>query len=849
MAAKRQRLAKRRKALGFSQEALAGVLEVERSTVVRWECGETEPLPWIRPKLARALQISADQLDSLLETTPEPRLTSHGDVPWPGVSGAPPLQAPAGRAGEAPPVCQLPPAVADFTGRKPQIAELTGLLGGDGEDRVGVPVAVIAGLPGVGKTALALQVAHTLRPGFPDGQLWVPLDGATGHPRDPGDVLGELARALGVPGSAIPGSTPERAALYRSLLAGRRVLVLADDAASPGQVQPLLPGSGQCAVLVTSRWELAGPAGSRLVLLDSLTPAEAVDLLTRIVGKDRVTAEPGAAAELAAACGQLPLAVRIAGARLAARTSWPLSALARKITRARHRLDELQAGEMSVRASLTQSYHALDEQARRVFRILALLDTGDFTEWQVGALLGVEDASDVVNRLAASSLLTTAGIDPAGQARYRLHDLLRDYAVERLADETQDQHDAALARVTDGWLQLAALADAALPREPYFPPPAPAPSATVVTEAIARDITADPVAWFTTERLGLHAVIARCCADGWYQVAAQLASFKASFWHLQGRPDDAERAWQMIATAAQRAADPAATARAQLRLTAAICSQGRHAEAGPIVTQCIRTFSRLGDNVALANAYYWRAARKWNLGAFAIAQKFAERAIHLARAAGDGYGECHALRMLALSLGNLPGHGTDAVTSAEQALTLARALGEPLEYGEAVEYEVLHTVAHVYNLTGRHKDALQLSQQGMDAAQRLGVQTAIAEWLGIRADAYRGLGRYREAAESLTVALPIFRGHFMRRYQALCLLKMGHVYQAMGDRQTAARHLTESMTIFSQLQLAYYAERAREAINADHVGDLSPSSENSQTAIQSGARHGRDLPRPITADR
>src|SRR6204780_3132595 len=376
MAAKRLGLAQRRKALGFSQEALASQLDVERSTVVRWEGGETEPLPWIRPKLSRTLQVSAGELAELLSVAAVPQLgpgpgngagpglTASPGAPWPDVPAASPVTAP---AREALPVSQLPPAVADFTGRVPQAAELAELLSHD-RDRVAVPVAVITGLPGAGKTALALQVAHTLRPQFPDGQLWVPLDSATGHPRDPGEVLGELARALGAPGSAIPNSTAERASLYRSLLAGRRVLVLADDAATAAQVQPLLPGTGQCAVLVTSRSELAGPPGSRLVALDPLTPGESLQLLTKIVGQQRVTADPAAATELAAACGQLPLAVRIAGSRLAARASWPLSAFARKVTHARRRLDELQAGEMSVRASLTQSYHPLDEPARRAFR-------------------------------------------------------------------------------------------------------------------------------------------------------------------------------------------------------------------------------------------------------------------------------------------------------------------------------------------------------------------------------------------------------------------------------------------------------------------------------------------------
>ena len=809
MAAKRQRLAQRRKAVGFSQEALASVLEVERSTVVRWECGETAPMPWIRPKLARALDISADQLDGLLGTGPGPELVAApGGVLWQDVPALSPLAAAGG--GEHAPVCQLPPTVTDFTGRKPQIVDLTEILSSDRDGRVGVPVAVIAGLPGAGKTALALQVAHKLRPAFPDGQLWVPLDGATAHPRDPSDVLGELCRALGVPGSAIPNSTAERASLYRSVLAGRRVLVLADDAATATQVQPLLPGTGQCAVLVTSRSELAGTPGSRLIPLDPLTQTEAMDLLARILGQQRVAAEPGAAAELAAACGQLPLAVRIAGVRLAARTTWPLSTFADKITHARRRLDELQAGEMSVRASLAHSYHALDEPARRAFRRLALLDAAEITEWQVAALLDTPDAAEVVNQLAGSSLITATGIDPACQPRYRLHDLLRDYAAERLADEPNTEYDAALARVTDGWLQLAALADARLPREPYFSAPA-SPRTAVVAGSVAKSITADPLVWFTTERLSLLAAIAHCCAIGRHQAAAQLASSMASFQHLQGRPDDAERAWQLITTASQQAGDLAAAGRARLSLAAAICGQGRHAEASPIVDQCVTAFEELGDSRALATSLYWRSVCEWNLGSFADARMSAQHAIRHAQAIGDRRGEFLALRLLAIAQANLPDHRKDAVTSAEQALTIARTMARDI--GEPVlEHEALHTLAHVYNLAGRHQDALRFCQEGLSMARNLGLQTANAEWLGLRGDAYHGLGRYREAAEALGTAAPIFRDHFVRRHHGLCLLKLGYACQAMGDHQAAIAHLSESLDIFGQLRLDHYAERARQAL-------------------------------------
>ncbi len=843
MAVRRLRFAQRRKAVGLSQEALASLLHVERSTVVRWEAGGTEPMPWVRPKLARALLVSVDQLEELLADVssapaaagrlPQQRSApttaqqeqrfqnAAGDEPADHAPATPPQPA-AGDPDTTASVSQLPPAVADFTGRAQQIAELTRMLSRD-DEQVGVPIAVISGLPGAGKTALALQVAHRVRDVFPDGQLWVGLHGATEHPRDPGEVLGELVRALGVPGPAIPPSTAERAALYRSLLADRRMLVLADDAASAAQVEPLLPGTDQCAVLVTSRSEQAGPPGARLVQLDPMTPAEAVALLSRIVGDERVTAEPQAAADLAAACGQLPLAVRIAGARLAARASWQLATLAGKIGHARRRLDELQTGDLSVRASLTQSYQTLDQPARRAFRLLPLLGPGEITEWQVAALLNTADAGVVVDKLADGSLLAAAGVGAAGQPRYRCHDLLRDYAAELLAEEPPDDREDALARVTSGWLQLAARADAALPHEPYSPAPASLPWRPVVPDEVAKVITADAVAWFTAERLGLHLAVGRWCAAGSYREAAQLARSMASFHYLEGRFDDAERIWQMIAAAAQEAGDLAAGAEAHLRLAAIASELGQHAASRPAVLQCVAAFEQLDDRRSLAMALHWLALCEAQLEHYGDALEPAERAIRLARDISDPQSECLALRILAVAQANLPDHREEAVGSAERAVTLVQQLGLP-----TVELEVLHPAAQVYNMTGRYEDALHLCQDGLKVARDLGLQFVVAAWLGISGDAYQGLGRYREAAESLSAALPIFRDRFMHRHHALCLLKLGYANQAMGEYQTAISYLTESLGILDRLKLVTYAERVRQAIDAcrssQHAASQQPPS-------------------------
>lgn len=205
-------------------------------------------------------------------------------------------------------------------------------------------------------------------------------------------------------------------------------------------------------------------------------------------------------------------------------------------------------------------------------------------------------------------------------------------------------------------------------------------------------------------------------------------------------------------------------------------------------------------------ALYWRAVCDWNLGVYEDARQSADRAMHLARDADDRQTEILALRIRAIALANLPGQRAEALASAEQARGLVSGFGDA-----TFEHEVLHSVASVYNLTGRHEDALHLRQDGLALGRDLGVQ-ALADWLGLLGDAYHGLGRYSEAAESFRGALPFYRDHFMRRHHALCLLKMGYAYQAMGNYRIAISHLQESLGIFEQLRLAHYIERARNAL-------------------------------------
>jgi DNA-binding SARP family transcriptional activator len=699
-------------------------------------------------------------------------------------------------------VCQLPAALADFTGRAAECADLIGAIS-PASGQHGVPVAVLSGQPGVGKTTLALFAAHQVRARFPDGQLWIPLAGASARPRDPADVLGELLRALGMPGSAIPDALSERAVCYRSRLAGRRILVVADDAASAVQVRPLLPGTAGCALVVTSRAQLEGLDGAHLMPLDVLTAEDAAGLLARIVGADRVSAAVGEVEELVRACGGLPLAVRIVAAKLAARPSWPVSALVGRLTRSHRRLGELEAGDLSVRASIASSYESLPAGLRRAFRLLALLGPADFAGWVADAL--VDDGSqDVAGELASRSLLTALGVDGSGEPRYRLHDLLREYAAEQLALAPAGEGDAALGRVLAGWLQLASLADSLLPPEPYFPPPDQVDVAVVVPGDEATRLTADPIAWFTAERGNLLTAVEQACGSGRAELAYRLALRQCGFQYLQDRYDDAERIWRLIADVTD---DVAIGAYARLRVGASLVERGWAGAAIPLLDQCIETAQKLGELECLALASYWRGSAAWDVDDFDRALAEGEKGLRAALRLGGRFAEFMNLRLLAISLARL-GEGDRAVAAGESALAIAVELGVA-----SYELGALHNLAFPCVLVGRFDRAVGLYTRTVELSRSLGDVRREALAHAVLGDAYCGLGQYEQAIQSFQRALPILRRNHAHRHVALCLMKLGCAHESLRRYPEAIGLLEESIPEFRRLSLPRKAEEAQEALD------------------------------------
>ncbi|UJW29728.1 tetratricopeptide repeat protein [Saccharothrix sp. AJ9571] len=480
------------------------------------------------------------------------------------LNGDPDLTAPAAgaipiprRPEPAPAVSQLPHALGRLVGRSAEISQISELLETSGNRAV--PVVTVSGPPGVGKTALAVRTAHKLRSRFPDGQLYVDLRGYSAKPAlATATVLARLLRALGMPAEKIPVGEEEQIAAYRAVLAGKRVLVTLDNAASADQVRPLIPGEPGCAVLITSRRELrplVALDGAHLVRLDVLDPKASVALLGTLLGEQTIRDQPEAAARLADLCGHLPLALRIAGGNLVGRPRPDISAYNRSFAGGflAQALTVENDEDIAVDRAFDLSYAGLEPEARTMFRLLSLVPGADFTA-EVAATLAdftLADTARTLEQLAGASLLKRV---PGG--RYQMHDLLRDYAA-RCAEPGDDPDFRARAQARlYGWhLRTADRAVRTLYRElPLFtrPRPAAAPGAPTSRRR------ADALRWLDAERANLVAMVEHCAENGPAEVAWQLAETLAAYLSVTGHHVDLVATAAAGLRAARRAGDAAA---------------------------------------------------------------------------------------------------------------------------------------------------------------------------------------------------------------------------------------------------------------------------------------------------
>ncbi|MGV4985548.1 AfsR/SARP family transcriptional regulator [Streptomyces sp. NRAIS3] len=659
---------------------------------------------------------------------------------------------------------QLPASVPDFTGRAafvdelsevlssastaPESARPTGSAGSaQAPDSAGgrvMAVSALAGIGGVGKTTLAVHVAHRSRAAFPDGQLYVDLQGAGPRPAEPETVLGSFLRALGTADSAIPDSLDERAALYRSVLDGRRVLVLLDNAKDAAQIRPLLPGTGGCAALVTSRVRMVDLAGAHLVDLDVMSPEEALALFTRIVGDERVAAERESALDVVAACGFLPLAIRIAASRLAARRTWTVSVLAAKLADERRRLDELQAGDLAVKATFELGYGQLEPPQARAFRLLGLADGPDISLAAAAAVLDLplEDTEDLLESLVDTSLL-----ESAAPGRYRFHDLVRLYAracAER-DEQPPSERETAMSRLLDFYLATAAqvyamerpgdrLVDHLEPTE---------------YRGLSFEDRHGAQDWLYAEAVCLLACV-RQSADG--------STLRRAIDLLWASVDLAESG------ANSREYEAAAAAlRAVARTVGDVRAEGR-------------------ASVVLSNARLFS-------GVFDQAYREALEAFQLAEAAHDPLPSCWAANVLG-STAFYQNRHEDAEGYFSQAIEKFRSCGDLAGTAAA-----LCNLSRLHLATGRADTAVVLARQGTDIYQELGHTLRGANGRYAFGLALGKTGQHESAAEQLEGALRVFRDSRQRLWEGMTLCRLAEVDLDARRPSQAASNAEMALTV------------------------------------------------------
>ncbi|UNO38552.1 tetratricopeptide repeat protein [Streptomyces sp. MST-110588] len=688
---------------------------------------------------------------------------------------------------------RLPADTADFTGREEVVARL---CEASANGQV-VAISAISGMGGVGKTALAVHVAHRVRDRFPDGQLFVDLRGSETSPAEPARVLGDFLRALGVDPGHVPALTAESAALYRSLLADRKVLVVLDNARDLAQVRDLLPGGPGCAVLLTSRARLVGLSGATLVDLRALSPDEAMALFTRIVGVERVRAEREAALALLADCGHLPLAIRIVGARLAAQPRQRIGRTATALADERRRLAELSGGSDAVETTFRLGISQLDAEQGRAFRLLALPDVPEVTLSAAAALLGrsEQDAEALCETLVDLSLL-----ESVAAGRYRYHDLLRLFARQSAAEELPaEERDAALARLLEASLAVARDAYRTATAGDAFPTDSGSRSGTrspASLRPVGRFATQkQATAWLLDEQPTLLALVEQ--ASGIWRIPAGLCADLLLATDPLGRnstqPYGLERAARAVCAAAERAGDAGAEAIARYMLGGAFAIRFDLAAALPDLRRAADICRRTGRPALLAHVLNALGGCALGLRDFPAALAHFSEALALTESAGSP--SCRAFTLGFLGIAQLAtGQPQAALESGQNALAITRETGD--SSGEA---NALRNLGQICLWTGRTEEALDCLHRSLDLWRGAGSLFRESLLLGALAEAHNMAGRPEEALGYAQEARDIAARHGDGYFLGRALAQLGHAWAALGRPEQAAPAYRRAHELFTGL--------------------------------------------------
>ncbi|MFI6036039.1 BTAD domain-containing putative transcriptional regulator [Streptomyces sp. NPDC051315] len=690
---------------------------------------------------------------------------------------------------------QIPHAVADFTGRAEETHRIRETLLHPSAEAL--PVVLVTGMGGAGKTALAMHSVQTVLAAYPDGQLYVDLRGADGTPADPGTVLASFLRALGERDSCIPTELDERAALYRSALAQKRVLIVLDNAADLDQVSPLLPGAPTCAVVVTSRNRLATLPVSLRVVLGALPREEAMRLFTRLIGAARVESEARTAHRILTACGGLPLAVRIIGSRLATRPEWSLGDLAERLADEQHRLSELAVDTVTVESSFALGYGQLPQPARQALRWLALPAHGVYDPRTASAVLGIpaETAKTLMERLVAVGLLESPALD-----RYRYHDLVRLFA-RRLAVETDPEQirHAVLGRLLDLHL-VAATESYRVIRPGHTVAQAAAP---VVPAGTRFDSVSEVLAWSASSLDDILMLLTQTAATHTDRAATLLLMLdavlmNAHLWH-QVIPVAA-----LVADAAARAHDLRSEGRARYILAGALAQVGRLSEAEGHVARALEV-SRDGEDDLRALSLNVQAHITGHRDPVLAVRLFREAAA-LARRRGNASLEAMVLGNTVQTRLRSEGIDESTVAESERQVELYRQLGD--RQGEALSYyrhgQVLVRQGLLDDAITGYQHALELLGEGEQDFVRAGCLIRLSE-------AYTQANRLHLAVRCAEEGLRLTRAVRHEHLEAVSLRALGDALAAMNRSEEAVALWQKALGILRhigyQLDAATVEER------------------------------------------
>lgn len=689
---------------------------------------------------------------------------------------------------------QLPAAIADFTGRETMVNELVRLLSppDSPEGLSYLPVICLDGKGGAGKTALALQVAHAVRHLFSDGQLFIQLAGADGQAASPMDLMASVLRSLSLPAMALPKDMSERTATYRSRLDGRRVLIVLDDAISVSQIMALLPGCPSCAVIITSRNPLPSLPGAEHFEVDDLDEATSVQLLGKVIGPERMQAEPTAAVELVRLCGCLPLAVRIVAAKLATKRHWTITQMVQRMTDEARRLDELTLSGIGIRATLATSYDGLSLPARQLFLRLSLLGTTDFAPWVSAPLLDMnaEAANDLLEELVEARLVEVRLLEK-GSSRFQLHGLVRIHARERLAtEEPPSERAAALRRLLSCWLALASEAHRRAYGGDYAVLHGSADHWSL-PQHVYDQLLGNPMSWFRTERAGLVQAVTQAAQMGLDELCWDLAITAVTQFESEYRAEDWQKTHELALETTRRAGNARGEA-AVLWSLGNLALNGRIGEAPSHLTAALRAFQQLGDahgrTLALAGLAF--ADRLGGRCEQALAQ-YGEALVSYQQV-GDLVGEVDALTNMAQIQMDRDQYD-DAWRLLDQALSRCGQLNAP-----RITAQTEHRLGEFYLRTGDLWRAEQSLRSVLDIVRNEGDLVGEGYVLADLGVIWTRRGQYELAEANLSAALAMSRRMTSNLVLGRVLLALAELYLARAQPERAVPLAGEALVIFSE---------------------------------------------------